>query len=50
MSNTDNTFDLQEYLTKGEEGVIADAVRATLRNPRESAFLLKFAAASKAAS
>ncbi len=50
MSNMDKDFDLQEYLTKGVEGVIADAVRATLRDPRESAFLLKFAAASRAAS
>ena len=50
MSNMDNNFDLQEYLTKGVEGVIADAVKATLKNPRESAFLLKFAAASNAAS
>ncbi|MBR3000392.1 MAG: radical SAM protein [Oscillospiraceae bacterium] len=46
----DTNFDLQEYLTKGVEGVIADAVKATLKNPRESAFMLKFAAASKAAS
>ncbi len=50
MSNVDENFDLQEYLTKGVEGVIADAVRATLKNPRESAFMLKFAAASKTAS
>ncbi|MBQ6469300.1 MAG: radical SAM protein [Lachnospiraceae bacterium] len=50
MSNTDNNFDLQEYLTKGVETVIADAIRATLKNPRESAFMLKFAAAGKAAS
>ena len=50
MSNMDTNFDLQEYLTKGVEGVIADAVKATLKNPGESAFMLKFAAASKAAS
>ena len=50
MSNIDHSFDLQEYLTKGVERVIADAVRATLKNPRESAFMLKFAAAGKAAS
>ena len=50
MSNIDSNFDLQEYLTKGVERVIADAVRATLKNPRESAFMLKFAAAGKAAS
>ena len=50
MSNMDTNFDRQEYLTKGVEGVIANAVKATLKNPRESAFMLKFAAASKAAS
>ena len=43
-------FDLQAYLTKGVERVISDALRAALQNPRESAFLLQFAAASKAAS
>ncbi len=50
MSKMDSSFDLQEYLTKGVEGIVADAVRATLKNPRESAFMLRFAAASKAAS
>ncbi len=50
MSEINETFDLQEYLTKGVEGVVADAVRATLKNPRQSAFMLKFASASKAAS
>ena len=50
MSNMDANFDLQEYLTQGVEEVISDAVRATLKNPRESAFMLKFAAAGKAAS
>ncbi len=42
--------DLQEYLTDGVERIVSDAVRATLKNPRESAFMLKFAAASNAAS
>ena len=50
MNKTTEGFDLQEYLTKGVEDVIADAVKATLKNPRESVFMLKFAAASKAAS
>jgi len=50
MSEIKDNFALQAYLTKGVEGVVADAVRATLKNPRESAFMLKFAAASKAAS
>lgn len=43
-------FDIQEYMTKGVERVVADAIKATLKNPKESAFMLKFAAASKFAS
>ncbi|WP_028514269.1 radical SAM protein [Ruminococcus flavefaciens] len=43
-------FELQEYLTKGVERIVGEAVRATLKNPRESAFMLKFAAASRVAS
>ena len=43
-------FDIQEYMTKGVERVVADAVRATLKNPKESAYMAKFALASKAAS
>lgn len=43
-------FDIQEYMTKGVERVVSDAIRATLKNPKESAYMLKFAAASKKAS
>ncbi|MCR5283424.1 MAG: radical SAM protein [Lachnospiraceae bacterium] len=43
-------FDIQEYMTKGVERVVADAIKATLRDPKESAFMLGFAAASKKAS
>ena len=43
-------FDLQNYLIGGVEHIVSDAIRATLKNPRESAFMLKFAAASRAAS
>ena len=50
MTENKETFDLQAYLTKGVEQVVADALKATLKDPRESAFLLKFAAASRAAS
>ena len=50
MSRIDETFDIQAYMTKGVEDVVKDALKATLKNPRESAFLLKFAAASKVAS
>ncbi len=44
------SFDLQNYLTKGVERVVSEAVRATLKNPRESAFMMKFALSSRAAS
>lgn len=43
-------FDLQKYMSKGIEHIVADAMKATLKNPRESAFMLKFAAASRSAS
>lgn len=43
-------FDIQEYMTKGVEQVVSDALKATLKNPRESAFMLGFSAASAAAS
>ncbi len=43
-------FDIQEYMTHGVERVVADSVRATLRNPRGSAFMLGFAKASAEAS
>ena len=43
------SFDLQSYLSKGIEDFMRDLVKATLVNPRESAFMLKFAAATAAA-
>ncbi|MBR1524187.1 MAG: radical SAM protein [Lachnospiraceae bacterium] len=43
-------FDIQAYMTKGVERVVADSIKATLKNPKESAFMLGFAASSKAAS
>ena len=43
-------FDLQSYLTEGVERIVNEAVKATLKNPKESAFMLKFAAASRSAS
>ena len=50
MSRIDESFDLQAYVTAGVEHVVRDALKATLKDPRESAFMLRFAAASKAAS
>ena len=46
----ENKFDIQEYMTRGVERIVADAMRATLKNPRESAYMVRFAAASKVAS
>ncbi len=43
------SFDLQDYLSRGIENFVADVARATLKNPRESAFMLRFAAAASAA-
>ena len=43
-------FDLQNYLIEGVEGVVKEAIKATLKNPRESGFMLKFAKATRTAS
>ena len=47
---SENRFDLQAYLTHGVERVVKEAVRATLKNPKESVFMARFAQASRAAS
>ncbi len=43
-------LDLQQYLTEGVEAILKDALRATLRDPKESLFMARFAAASRKAS
>ena len=43
-------FDIQTYMTRGVERVVKDAVRATLKNPRESVYMARFALASRSAS
>ena len=45
----DIDFDIQEYMTRGVERIVADAIKATMKNPRESIYMLRFAAASKEA-
>ena len=50
MHHTDHSFNIQAYMTKGVERVVADALKATLKDPRESAFMVRFAAATQAAS
>ena len=43
----ENDFDIQEYLANGVELIVKDAVRATLKNPKESIYLLKFSKSAK---
>ncbi|MBR0408767.1 MAG: radical SAM protein [Clostridia bacterium] len=50
MSQKETAFDIQAYMTHGVERVVSEALKATLKDPRESAYMLKFAAASRAAS
>ncbi|MCD7861585.1 MAG: radical SAM protein [Oscillospiraceae bacterium] len=45
-----NSFVLEEYLINSVENIVHGAVRATLKDPRESIFMARFALASKAAS
>ena len=49
MSIQNEGFDIQSYMTRGVERVVSDALRAALKNPRGSAYMVRFAAASKAA-
>lgn len=46
----DEKFDIQGYMTRGVERIVADSLKATLKDPQESVFMMKFAAASKKAS
>ncbi|MBR1931322.1 MAG: radical SAM protein [Lachnospiraceae bacterium] len=43
-------FDIQAYMTAGVERIVKGALRATVKNPRESAFMVRYAAASRRAS
>ena len=46
----EENFDIQKYMTQGVERIVADSLRATLKDPRESAFMVKFATSRKKAS
>ena len=50
MTTNKESFDIQAYMTRGVERVVSDAIKATLKDPKESIFMAKFAAASRAAS
>lgn len=42
-------FNLEEHIAHGVEKIVSDTLKATLKDPRESAFMVKFAAASRKA-
>lgn len=42
-------FDIQAYMTAGVEDIVKSSLKATLKNPRASAFMVKFAAQVKKA-
>ncbi|NTV78921.1 MAG: radical SAM protein, partial [Clostridiales bacterium] len=42
-------FDLEKYLSNGVENIVKGAVRATLKDPKESIFMVKYAISSKEA-
>ena len=43
------SFNIQDYLANGVEVILKDAMRASLKNPKESLFLLKFSKFAKKA-
>ena len=43
-------FDLQRHIEQGVEAIVAETLKATWKNPKESAFMAKFAVASRKAS
>jgi MoaA/NifB/PqqE/SkfB family radical SAM enzyme len=44
-----SAFDLDQYLTDGVELLVKDALAASMKNPKETAFLLSYALAAKRA-
>ena len=50
MGPINNDIDLQEYMSDGVQRIVSDVMKATLRNPRESALFLKFGLSSRASS
>ncbi|MCC8191846.1 MAG: radical SAM protein [Ruminococcus sp.] len=46
----DNNFNLGEYLSKGVEGIVKTAIKATFSDPRESIFMARYLASSRKSS
>ncbi len=47
---SDMDFNLEKYLTGGVENIVKGAIKATLKNPKESAFMVQYATASRKSS
>ena len=47
-TDMEQSFDLKNYLASGVEHVLRDILKATAKNPKESAFMAKFALRAKA--
>ncbi len=47
---TEEKFDLTGYLTNSVENIVKEAIKASLSNPRESAFMAKYALSSRKSS
>ncbi len=47
MIAIENNFDLVQYLSDGVESLVKDAIKATITNPKETAFLMRYATHSK---
>ncbi|WP_405303792.1 radical SAM protein [Methanobrevibacter sp.] len=45
----ENDFNIQEYLAEGVEHIVKDAIRTSIKNPKESLFLLRFSKSAKKA-
>ena len=48
-NNLNTNFDLDAYLSQGVEDIVKDALAASLKNPKETAFLLSYALSAKRA-
>ncbi|MBR1660191.1 MAG: radical SAM protein [Oscillospiraceae bacterium] len=46
----EQSFNLQDHIVQGVEKIVSEVLKATAKDPCESAFMLKFAAASRRAS
>lgn len=49
VNNMDNEFDIAEYMSNGIENIVKGVVKASFKNPKETAFVIKYALASKEA-